>query len=82
MARKVDINLDNPIKQAASIAKTSVKNLKNEFSDISKEHITDEMIDSLILVAINSKFDDSPLVIKQKIRNIIKQKKKKIVWCI
>jgi hypothetical protein len=79
MARKVDINLDNPIKQAASIAKTSVKNLKNEFSDISKEHITDEMIDSLILVAINSKFDDSPLVIKQKIRNIIKQKIKKIV---
>ena len=56
-----------------------MKNLKNEFSDISKEHITDEMIDSLILVAINSKFDDSPLVIKQKIRNIIKQKIKKIV---
>jgi hypothetical protein len=79
MARKVDINLDNPIKQAASIAKTAVENLREEFSNISKEHITDEMIDSLILVAINSKFDDSSLVIKQKIRNIIKQKIKKIV---
>jgi hypothetical protein len=79
MARKVDINLDNPIKQAASIAKTAVEYLREEFSNISKEHITDEMIDSLILVAINSKFDDSSLVIKQKIRNIIKQKIKKIV---
>lgn len=79
MARKVDINLDNPIKQAASIAKDAVGNLKSEFSEVSKQHINDEMIDNLIAVAINSSFDDSPLVIKQKIRNIIKQKIKKSV---
>ena len=79
MARKLDIDLDNPIKQAGSIAKSAVVNLKSEFSEVSKEHINDEMIDILISVAINSRFDDSPLVIKQKIRHIIKQKIKKSV---
>ena len=79
MARKIDINLDNPINQAASIAKSAVENLKNDFSEISKEHINDALIDSLMAVAVNSSFDDSPLVIKQKIRNIIKQKIKKSV---
>ena len=79
MARKIDINLDNPINQAASIAKSAVENLKSDFSEISKEHINDALIDSLMAVAINSSFDDSPLVIKQKIRNIIKQKIKKSV---
>jgi hypothetical protein len=77
MSRKIDINLDNPIIQAGSIAKGAVENLKNEFSDASKQHIDNEMIDSLIEVAMQSSFDSSPLVIKQKIRNIIKQKIKK-----
>jgi predicted thioredoxin/glutaredoxin len=77
MSRKIDINLDNPIIQAGSIAKVAVENLKNEFSDASKQHIDNEMIDSLIEVAMHSSFDSSPLVIKQKIRNIIKQKIKK-----
>jgi hypothetical protein len=77
MSRKIDINLDNPIIQAGSIAKGAVENLKNEFSDASKQHIDNEMIDSLIEVAMHSSFDSSPLVIKQKIRNIIKQKIKK-----
>ena len=79
MARKIDINLDNPINQAASIAKSAVENLKSDFSEISKEHINDALIDSLMAVAVNSSFDDSPLVIKQKIRNIIKQKIKNSV---
>jgi|LakMenE18May11ns_1017448.scaffolds.fasta_scaffold9928541_1 hypothetical protein len=77
MSRKIDINLDNPIVQAGSIAKSAVENLKNDFSDTSKKHIDNEMIDSLIEVAMQSSFDSSPLVIKQKIRNIIKQKIKK-----
>ena len=78
MSRKIDINLDNPIMQAGSIAKVAVENLKSEFSDVSKKHIDSEMIDSLIEVAMQSSFDSSPLVIKQKIRNIIKQKIKKL----
>ena len=77
MARKVDINLDNPIMQAGTIAKRAVEELKKDFSDVSKEHIDSEMIDNLIAVAMQSSFDSSPLVIKQKIRNIIKQKVKK-----
>jgi hypothetical protein len=77
MSRKIDINLDNPIIQAGSIAKGAVENLKNEFSDASKQHIDNEMIDSLIEVAMQSSFDSSPLVIKQNIRNILKQNIKK-----
>jgi hypothetical protein len=77
MSRKIAINLDNPIIQAGSIAKGAVEKLKGDFSDASKKHIDNEMIDSLIEVAMQSSFDSSPLVIKQKIRNIIKQKIKK-----
>jgi hypothetical protein len=77
MSRKIAINLDNPIIQAGSIAKGAVEKLKSDFSDASKKHIDNEMIDSLIEVAMQSSFDSSPLVIKQKIRNIIKQKIKK-----
>jgi len=77
MSRKIDINLDNPIIQAGSIAKRSVEDLKKDFSDVSKEYIDSDMIDNLIAVAMQSSFDSSPLVIKQKIRNIIKQKVKK-----
>lgn len=77
MGRKIDIDLENPITQAGSIAKSVVGNLKTDWSDVSKQHIDSDMIDSLIAVAKQSSFDSSPLVIKQKIRNIIKQKIKK-----
>ncbi len=77
MVRKIDINLDNPIMQAGSIAKRAVEDKRKEFSEVSKEKIDGEMIDNLMAVAMQSSFDSSPLVIKQKIRNIIKQKVKK-----
>ena len=77
MGRKIDIDLENPITQAGSIAKSVVGKLKTDWSDVSKQHIDSDMIDSLIAVAKQSSFDSSPLVIKQKIRNIIKQKIKK-----
>jgi len=77
MVRKIDINLDNPIMQAGSIAKRAVEDKRKEFSEVSKVKIDGEMIDNLMAVAMQSSFDSSPLVIKQKIRNIIKQKVKK-----
>jgi hypothetical protein len=77
MVRKIEINLDNPIMQAGSIAKRAVEDKRKEFSEVSKEKIDGEMIDNLMAVAMQSSFDSSPLVIKQKIRNIIKQKVKK-----
>ncbi len=77
MGRKIDIDLENPITQAGSIAKNVVVNLKTDWSDVSKQLIDSDIIDSLIAVAKQSSFDSSPLVIKQKIRNIIKQKIKK-----
>lgn len=74
MAAGQDINLDNPIQQAASIAKNIVKKEKNNLSEVGKIYIDDSMIESLIAVALKSGIDDSQLVVKQKIRNIIRAK--------
>ena len=74
MAKKLDVDLENPIEQAGAIAKHIVDSSQNELSEISKKSIDNELIDSIINIALNSKIDDSPLVIKQKIRNIIKLK--------
>ena len=54
MSRKIDINLDNPIIQAGSIAKGAVENLKNEFSDASKQYIDNEMIDGGIIQIVTA----------------------------
>ena len=77
MAAELDINLENPIQQAAAIAKNIVKKEKNNLSEVGKIYIDDSMIESLIAVALKSVIDDSQLVIKQKIRNIIRAKLRK-----
>lgn len=74
MARKIEIDLENPIMQAGAIAKSIVEDSKSEFDDVSKKYIDDSMIDNLIAVAMQTSIDSSPLVIKQKIRSIIKEK--------
>ena len=72
MTRKIDVDLEHPIEQAGEIAKNILQKIENELSEVSKLNIDDAMIDSLIAVARQSRNDDSPLVIKQKIRNIIR----------
>ena len=74
MARKIEIDLENPIMQAGAIAKSIVEDSKSEFNDVSKKYIDDLMIDNLVAVAMQTSIDSSPLVIKQKIRSIIKEK--------
>lgn len=74
MSTDQDINLENPIQQAAAIAKNIVKKEKNILSEVGKIYIDDSMIESLIAVALKSGIDDSQLVVKQKIRNIIRAK--------
>jgi hypothetical protein len=74
MARKIEIDLENPIMQAGAIAKSIVEDSKSEFDEVSKKYIDDSMIDNLIAVAMQTSIDSSPLVIKQKIRSIIKEK--------
>lgn len=74
MSTDQDINLENPIQQAAAIAKNIVKKEKNNLSEVGKIYIDDSMIESLIAVALKSGIDDSQLVVKQKIRNIIRAK--------
>ena len=71
MARKIEIDLENPIMQAGAIAKSIVEDSKSEFNEVSKKYIDDSMIENLIAVAMQTSIDSSPLVIKQKIRSII-----------
>ena len=79
MARKLEIDLKDPIMQAGAIAKSIVEDSKGEFNDVSKKYIDDSMIDNLIAVAMQTSIDSSPLVIKQKIRGIIKEAIKKSI---
>jgi hypothetical protein len=79
MARKLEIDLKDPIMQAGAIAKSIVEDSKSEFNDVSKKYIDDSMIDNLIAVAMQTSIDSSPLVIKQKIRGIIKEAIKKSI---
>ena len=79
MARKIDVDLEHPIEQAGAIAKNIVGSISSEFSEDSKKYIDDSMIDSLIAVAIQSRIDDSPLVVKQKIRNLIRAQIRKSI---
>ena len=79
MARKIEIDLENPIMQAGAIAKSIVEDSKSEFNDVSKKYIDDLMIDNLVAVAMQTSIDSSPLVIKQKIRSIIKETIKKSI---
>ena len=79
MARKIEIDLENPILQAGAIAKSIVEDSKSEFNDVSKKYIDDLMIDNLVAVAMQTSIDSSPLVIKQKIRSIIKETIKKSI---
>jgi hypothetical protein len=78
MAKNIEVDLDNPIEQAGAIAKNIIENNRKEFSEISKKYIDEDLIDGIINVAVQSKIDDSSLVIKQKIRNLIKAKVRKL----
>ena len=50
---------------------------KNEASDVAKPFLNKEILVALIDVASKSQFDDSPLVMKQKIRKLIKSRIRK-----
>jgi hypothetical protein len=77
MVRKIRIDLENPIEQAGEIAKNVLESKKNTLSEVSVNYIDGDLLDSIISVAKLSKIDDSSLVIKQKIRNLIKNKVRK-----
>ena len=79
MARKIDVDLEHHIEQDKEIKKNIVGSISSEFSEDSKKYIDDSMIDSLIAVAIQSRIDDSPLVVKQKIRNLIRAQIRKSI---
>jgi len=77
MVSKIRVDLENPIEQAGEIAKDILENKKTDLSDVSVNYIDEDLIDSIISVAKLSRIDDSPLVIKQKIRNLIRNKVRK-----
>ena len=72
MAAKLKIDLQHPLDQAAKVANKVVEEMQSDFNDISKKFINEELISDLIKLARNSRIDDSPLIVKQKVRNVLK----------
>jgi hypothetical protein len=65
---------DLPFDKARSVALKSLSLKKNGASETAKPFLDDEMIKGLIDIASQAKFDDSSLVMKQKIRKLIKSR--------
>jgi hypothetical protein len=72
--------IENKNSLSAKVRDSAVKSLGNKSIDASeaaKPFLDKEMVMALIDVASQSKFDDSPLVMKQKIRKVIKARIRK-----
>jgi hypothetical protein len=67
----------SPLEKAQEAAITSLNAKKAGASETAKPYLDQEILASLIEIALQSKFDDSPLVMKQKIRKLIKSRIRK-----
>ena len=65
------------VEKAHQAAVTSQNSKKSDASETAKPYLDQEMLIGLIDIASQSKFDDSPLVMKQKIRKLIKSRIRK-----
>jgi len=73
-----DITVENlPLEKIRKSANTALSEKFSEASETAKPFLDQKMLDSLIEIALQSKFDDSPLVMKQKIRKAIKARIRK-----
>jgi hypothetical protein len=63
-----------PLEKAQQAALKSLGSKKDQASETAKPYLDRDMLISLIDIASQSKFDDSPLVMKQKIRKLIKSR--------
>jgi len=66
-----------PLEKAQEAAIKSLSSKKEDASETAKPYLDQEMLIGLIDIASQSKFDDSPLVMKQKIRKLIKSRIRK-----
>ena len=66
-----------PLEKAEQAALKALAQKKAEASETAKPFLDQEMLIGLIDIASQSKFDDSPLVMKQKIRKLIKSRIRK-----
>jgi MoxR-like ATPase len=57
---------------AKTLAIKSLSSKKDDASETAKPYLDQEMLIGLIDIASQSKFDDSPLVMKQKIRLVVR----------
>ena len=63
---------ESPLEKARTAAIDSLGIKKNSASEIAQPFLTPEILNGLIDIAVQSKFDDSPLIMKQKIRKLLK----------
>lgn len=67
-----------PFERAEAVAIKSLNLKKTEASETAKPFLDSAMIKGIIEIAAQSKFDDSSLVMKQKIRKLIKSRIRKV----
>jgi len=60
------------MKKAQEVALLVLKDKAKNFSETAKPFIDEKLIVNLIEIASQNRFDDSPLVMKQKIRKALK----------
>jgi len=70
---------DSPLDKALQAARQSLLLKKEDASETAKPYLDEGVLIGLINIAAISKFDDSPLVMKQKIRMLIKSRIRKEV---
>jgi hypothetical protein len=63
---------ESPLEKARTAAIESLEVNKSSASEIAQPFLTYEVLNGLIDIAVQSKFDDSPLIMKQKIRKLLK----------
>lgn len=63
-----------PLEKAKQVALKSLSQKKDSASETAKPYLDSEMLTGLIDIASQAKFDDSPLIMKQKIRKLIKSR--------
>ncbi len=63
---------DHPMKKALSVALKVLETKSSNFPETAKPFIDEKLVTNLIEIASQNRFDDSPLVMKQKIRKALK----------
>lgn len=67
----------HPLKEAERVASEILKKRESDCPNHVKEFIDEKLLDGLIQIGASAKFDDSQLVVRQKMRMLLKSRIRK-----